>query len=71
MMSMMVNRENLRRPVNWFILACTLLAGIFIFYNLFAFSQNHDKLTIWFEVGMVLLVVSQVTAFATRRRNPK
>ncbi len=71
MMSTMANREYLRRPVNWFIIAGALLAGIFIFYNLFAFSHNRHKLTMWFEVGIVLLVVSQLTAFATRRKNPK
>ena len=71
MMSMMVNREYLRRPVNWLTLAGTLLAGIFIIYNLFAFRHNHHKLTVWFEVGMVLLVVSQLTAIAARRKTPK
>lgn len=70
-MSGMVNREYLRRPVNWFIIASTLLASCFIFYNLCAFSHNHHKLTTWFAVGMLLLVVSQLTAFATRGKSPQ
>jgi len=67
----MVNRDYLRRPVNWFVLAGTLSASALLFYNLYAFGHNRHKLTVWFGVGMVLLVVSQLTSFATRRKNPR
>jgi hypothetical protein len=70
MMSLVFDREYFRRPLNWLILAGLLVAAICLTYNVFAYSHGHRQ-TLWFFVGIGLLLASQLTSIATRRTRRK
>jgi len=60
------HRAYFRKPVHWFIVAAMLGALACMTYNAVVVFRDHGRLSIWFLVGMGLLLASQLTSLATR-----